>query len=186
MTDGWSQKLLYLSYEHSRLWYHLMLVYEVQKSTEPTREYDKWFVFVSYLNIFHTYSDVSITCGWSGNARGTDLPVYGDPVTECAVAMKHCDRRRVLDLQSPSSGWSVSRFHIKSIYWFMSIASTVCETQSSLPSQHDQLATFCPSSSGAISRTDSNSSGIRFLYCTPSCSPLPVPQLLASPGEWEW
>jgi hypothetical protein len=38
-----------------------MLVYEGLKCTEPTREYDRWFVIVSYLDIFHTYSDVSIT-----------------------------------------------------------------------------------------------------------------------------
>ena len=42
----------------------LMSVYEVQKSTEQTHEYDKWFIFVSYLDILHTYSDVSITRGY--------------------------------------------------------------------------------------------------------------------------
>ena len=39
----------------------LMLGYEVYICREPTHEYDKSFVFVSYLDIFHIYSDVSIT-----------------------------------------------------------------------------------------------------------------------------
>jgi len=43
----------------------LMLVYEVHKSMAPTREYDKSFIIVSYLDIFHIYSNVSITHGYN-------------------------------------------------------------------------------------------------------------------------
>jgi len=42
-----------------------MLVYEVHKSMAPTCEYDKSFIIVSYLDIFHIYSNVSITHGYN-------------------------------------------------------------------------------------------------------------------------
>jgi hypothetical protein len=54
------------------------------------------------------------------------------------------------------------------------------ESHFSLPSQHDQLVTFCRSR--AIAQSNSTSSGF-IVYCTSSCSPLSIPQLLASHGK---
>ena len=47
----------------------LMSGYEFQKSSETTREYNKWFVLDSYLDAFHTYSDASIAPGCDHETR---------------------------------------------------------------------------------------------------------------------
>jgi hypothetical protein len=47
----------------------LMLGYKVNICMEPTHEYDKSFVFVSYLDIFQIYSDFCITHSYDYESR---------------------------------------------------------------------------------------------------------------------